>query len=276
MNALGTLNEKPFKTTPRHGRHGAFTLIELLVVIAIIAILAALLLPALAKAKAKAHNIQCVSNLKQVALAINLFAADNQDRMPFLTETDGSTPRQGNLNMDAANRWVENYDGGGRPALAFHLKPFLANTRTLVFQGSAESVVMECPSFMKNPQYASRAAKANDVDADRRMYRLRRYVDGAELWSYYTAPKLGNLRNPSNNGMMADLDRAFPGGPAGISDKAFKQLPDKPVHGNTRNYGFFDGHISSVRAGDANNLAHFQQTVNGSPSSKNGWLNWQY
>jgi prepilin-type N-terminal cleavage/methylation domain-containing protein/prepilin-type processing-associated H-X9-DG protein len=76
------------KVSQHNGENHGFSMIELLVVIAIIAILASLLLPALARAKARAKRIQCVADLKQVGLAFHSFLHDHDSKFPMQVSTN--------------------------------------------------------------------------------------------------------------------------------------------------------------------------------------------
>jgi prepilin-type N-terminal cleavage/methylation domain-containing protein/prepilin-type processing-associated H-X9-DG protein len=98
--------------------HKGFTLIELLVVIAIIAILAAMLLPALNVAREKSRRARCVSNLRQVCVALNIYANDNRDKLP-------STGKPG-------GEWLWDVD---------------REMRDLLVQAGARREVLYCPAF---------------------------------------------------------------------------------------------------------------------------------
>lgn len=99
------------------GYQKAFTLIELLVVIAVRAILAALLFPVFSRAREKARQSSCASNLKQIGVATLLYMQDYDERFPL-----GHTPESDPLTT---------FDGGGDYELHFIelVRPYIKNTK---------------------------------------------------------------------------------------------------------------------------------------------------
>lgn len=231
--------------TIKDNRNRGFTLIELLVVIAIIAILAALLLPALAKAKAKGTGTVCMSNNKQVALAWIMYAGDNDS---YLAGSLG--------NVLDRNIWVPGHlDFGSRKDNVDNSLLLDPKRGALLGKYLQTPEVFKCPADMSTVKYRNETLpRIRSISMSQSFGRNPTQGGGAGQWlpysTYLNYVKEGDMANPGPSNLFVFLDEH----PNSINDAAFAvkcdtrggqaRMIDWPAsfHNGAAGFAFGDGH----------------------------------
>ncbi len=211
-----------------------FTLIELLVVIAIIAILAAILLPALAKARNRAKDAQCLSNEKQIGTYMQIYADQNKGTLPKYNGLLAA----GNLTWKYPGKWQD-----GIHALA------TGQTLTNMMFYSADQG--RPIGFLACPAQSQTTAPAASAFGVARHYGMNAFHSNTADW-YVADLKIARVRSPGSRMLVIDLDR-YDGvdeyKPASVYQYSHI-VTDlgtwRHREGNAANVLFVDGHVQTT------------------------------